>query len=272
MRNRTFYISIFLVTLFSCKKDIANKEEVAESIPPKLVAFKEKVNNEILGYYAAIPSRYHESGQAYPLLVWVHGYGQIGNGSTDLPKVLYGGIPKVIVDSLFPASFRVNNKSYSFLILAPQFLSNPNIESLHSFIEFAKDNYRIDRSRIYISGLSGGGILTVDYASRHGSEIAAIVPIAGVPTSADLEAKCSRIAATKLPIWVFQNSGDDLFNVSNARSFVTTMNSLKPAKMVRYTEFQPFGEKGHDAWTTATDPNYREGNMNIYEWMLQHSR
>jgi len=29
---------------------------------------------------------------------------------------------------------------------------------------------------------------------------------------------------------------------------------------------------GHDAWTQASDPEYREEGMNIYEWMLQYKR
>jgi hypothetical protein len=28
----------------------------------------------------------------------------------------------------------------------------------------------------------------------------------------------------------------------------------------------------HDAWTKASDPNYKENNMNMYEWMLQYHK
>jgi hypothetical protein len=29
---------------------------------------------------------------------------------------------------------------------------------------------------------------------------------------------------------------------------------------------------GHDAWTKATDPTYKENGLNMYEWLLQFSK
>ena len=29
---------------------------------------------------------------------------------------------------------------------------------------------------------------------------------------------------------------------------------------------------GHDAWTKATSPSYKENGMNMYEWMLQYHK
>jgi hypothetical protein len=50
------------------------------------------------------------------------------------------------------------------------------------------------------------------------------------------------------------------------------LDSFHPAIPPRLTEFEPMGLLGHDAWTRATDPHYRENNKNIYEWMLSYHR
>ncbi|RYZ92168.1 MAG: hypothetical protein EOP47_30610, partial [Sphingobacteriaceae bacterium] len=49
------------------------------------------------GFYRYLPADYATSAKSYPLIIWVHGYGQIGQGNTtDLPKVLEWGLPKII--------------------------------------------------------------------------------------------------------------------------------------------------------------------------------
>jgi hypothetical protein len=32
------------------------------------------------------------------------------------------------------------------------------------------------------------------------------------------------------------------------------------------------GLLGHDAWTRATNPQFKENNSNIYQWMLSYHR
>ncbi|MBE7173168.1 MAG: hypothetical protein INR73_21520 [Williamsia sp.] len=39
------------------------------------------------GFYSALPARYQEGAKKYPLLIWIHGNGQVGNGRADLPRV-----------------------------------------------------------------------------------------------------------------------------------------------------------------------------------------
>jgi hypothetical protein len=53
------------------------------------------------------------------------------------------------------------------------------------------------------------------------------------------------------------------------KRFLSLMDSLQPKTLPRFTEFSSAGLLGHDSWTRATDPAYKEENQNIYEWMLQ---
>jgi hypothetical protein len=51
--------------------------------------------------------------------------------------------------------------------------------------------------------------------------------------------------------------------------YVQYINQANPRKKAKLTLFQA---SGHDAWTKATDPHYRENGKNIYEWMLSFQK
>ena len=262
----------FVVT--GCKKDKTPKGPVEadsyiESVAPVQTGVAVKINNVIGGFYAALPSYYNQTTKSYPLLVSLHGAGQTGNGNTNLPFLLNDGIAKLIAAQTFPPNFLVNGKNYSFIVLTPQFSKYPGVTEVQSFITYARKKYRIDASRIYITGLSMGGYVASDMGAAYPTELAAIVPMAGVSEAGDLKAKAASIAKNKLPVWYFNNNDDPSVAVSNITTFVSLINSNHPAIEPKVTIFN---QPGHDGWSKAIDPAYKENNMNIYEWMLQYSR
>ncbi|HWJ25190.1 MAG TPA: hypothetical protein VNS32_01535 [Flavisolibacter sp.] len=264
-------MAVLLFFIVSCKKD-DKQNGIIETEPPLLAANLIQVNDVVYGYYSALPQHYNETNIPYPLLIWIHGNAEIGNGDTDLVKLLRGGIPKLLSEHRFPAKFNVGGKNFSFIVLAPQFSNIPANSQIQSFLDYAKSKYRIDTSRIYFTGMSLGGTLVSDFAAQYATELAAIVPIAGVSDAGDVREKCFELATARLPIWIFQNTNDELFTTEKSRFFVSLLNSFHPVVPPRYTEFLPFGDYGHDAWTKATDPTYQEDGVNIYEWMLKYHR
>src|SRR5689334_7231850 len=50
------------------------------------------------GYYVYTPGNF-DNKKSYPLLIFLHGKGERGNGTTELSKVLNTGIPKIIKDN-----------------------------------------------------------------------------------------------------------------------------------------------------------------------------
>ena len=203
------------------------------------------------------------------MLVSLHDAGQDGNGNTNLPYLLNDGIPKLIAEHKFPANFLVNGKNYSFLVMSPQFSRYPGEDEVESFITYIKKKYRVDASRVYITGLSMGGYVSSDMGAKYTKELAAIVPMSGVSEAGDLKAKAANIAKGNLPTWYFNNNNDPTVPVSNTLKFVALINANTPAIPSKSTIFD---QAGHDSWTKAIDPAYKENNMNIYEWMLQYSR
>jgi predicted peptidase len=276
--GKLYYCLLIVITIqqsAGCAKtndETASEPEVFETTPPVFKPVIQKVNDHIGGFYQALPSLYDQSNKRYPLLLFIHGGGQFGNGSYDLPLLLNEGIPQLLDEKKFPADFLVNGTHHSFIVLAPQFKNVPDNAVITSFLEYAKQNYRIDTARMYLCGFSLGGRIACDFSAEHASRIAAVVPISGVPNFLVNE-KASLIAGASLPVWAFHNAPDALFSAQDTKDFITLINSYNPMKAARITLFpDSTGLLGHDAWSRATNPAYKENNMNMYEWMLQYKR
>lgn len=273
------YTYLFLLLIFfSCRKNSSQNinppspELPIEIPPPVLTPVTFKVNEAIGGYYEALPANYATNNQSYPLLVFIHGGGGFGNGQIDLPILLNDGIPQLLDEKKFPAEFIINGEHFSFVHLAPQFNRQPTHQEVYSFINFAKEHYNVDTSRIYAAGLSNGGRIACEVAAIYPTLFSAIVPMAGVADTANMADKCASLASANLPLWVFHNDKDEVSNIIWPVKFISLLNSFNPSVEPKFTIFTPMGLLGHDAWTRATDPAYKEENRNIYEWMLQYSR
>lgn len=265
---------LFLILIVSCKKPSVidpSSDDYIETSAPILTPVIKRINPLIGGYYSGLPAHYQASSKRYPLIIFIHGGGQLGDGNHDLHTVLNDGIPELLDQNVFPPYFQVNGKYYSFIVLAPQFANVPTTGDVNMFIDYALKTYRIDTARMYLSGLSMGGILTCDVAAKNPSLFAAIVPIAGVSRD-DINEKCKRLSDGKVPLWLFHNEVDHVISVNESKHFIEVLNSFKPTLPPKFTIFPTFGINGHDAWTKAADPTYKEENKNIYEWMLQYSR
>jgi acetyl esterase/lipase len=240
----------------------------AQTHTPRVIS----INDQCGGYYEYLPEGYQSSGAPYPLIVYLHGMGHQGNGSTDLPLLLEAGIPQYINDGLFPRSFVVNNQSYRFIIISPQFNTWPTPSDVEAVISYAVAMYNVDTRRIYVTGMSMGGGATWDYAGNStetAARIAAIVPVCGA--SQPNSTRAHNIAVTDLPVWATHNQVDPQVPVSNTNGYVDLINAdpTPPSPLAKKTIFPV---QGHDAWTTTYNPDFRENGLNIYEWMLQYQR
>jgi hypothetical protein len=231
------------------------------------------VNANCKGFYEYLPGGYNTGNQTYPLLIFVHGLGELGDGSaTKLPLILRNGPPKLINQKLWPDSFNAGGKQRRFIVLSPQFIKWPTNLDIDTLIEYALANYRVDPSRIYMTGLSMGGGVVWNYAggsSRNARRIAAVVPVCGA-SYPDLT-RSYTMASNDLPVWATHNNGDPTAPVSYSNGYVDNMNNAPnpPSPLARKTIFV---SNSHDAWSATYNPTFREENKNVYEWMLQYSR
>lgn len=77
----------------------------APVVTMNLKAVHESVGNASEGYYVGLPSDYDSSNKRYPILVYLPGAGQFGNGRGDLPLLLKDGPAQLIEEQKFPGSF-----------------------------------------------------------------------------------------------------------------------------------------------------------------------
>src|ERR1700744_1259111 len=118
-----------------------------------------------------LPNDYATSSTKYPLLLFFHGSGE--GGASPAPTYNSpspGGPAYWIAQGQFPASF-VNPKdgqSYKFIVVSPQ--ANPpgiqmstTAQEADYIISYLYAHYRIDTTRLYLTGLSDGGETAVEY-------------------------------------------------------------------------------------------------------------
>ena len=216
------------------------------------------------GFYEFLPAGYRPTGPNVPLIVFLHGSGERGNGVSNLPLVLRNGPPKIAAAGGF-------NASYNFIIISPQFVDWPSSQNVDDVIEYAKSHYRVDVKRIYLTGLSMGGGAVWQYAGdpnlAFGKKIAAIVPVCGA--SYPDKGRASRIAKENIAVWATHNEGDPTVPVAYTNGYVANINSQIPAPspLAKKTIFPV---NGHDAWSTTYSLSFTENGMNVYQWMLQY--
>lgn len=279
-RVHLFYLVLIVVLAGACRKNRSfgnpsdpgrgNGPDLPGTPPPSFYSLKPvhaQLSSTTAGYYEALPRGYDTSSAKYPLLVFLHGGGEVGSGVEDLQRVLRNSVPRRIRNGSFPETIVSGGRSFSFVVIAPQFSQRAKPDDVHRVIRHAIDHYKVDTQRIYLSGLSMGGGATWDYAAKYGYTLAAIVPICGA-SWADAES-AERIADAGLPVWAFHNSDDSVVTVNSTTRYINMINANNPRAEIRMTLW-PTG--GHDAWTRASDPGYREENLNIYEWMLRFRR
>jgi predicted peptidase len=260
---------VFLFLIPACKKNNPTQAVPAPTLSYTVKAYHQDITINSGGYYEALPPSYANDTARFPLLIFLHGGGELGDGSaTQLDLVMKHSVAKRIFEKTLPASFTSGGKEYSFIYVIPQFRQWPLASDVNDVLNYALNKYRVDSSRIYISGLSMGGGVTWEFAgTNNGKMLAAIVPMCGASWADSVVAK--NIAANAVPAWAFHNNDDQVVTVNSTWRYANIINAENPPVPVRVTIW-PTG--GHDSWTKASDPTYRENGMNMYEWMLQFTR
>src|SRR6476659_943012 len=112
-----------------------------------------------IGFYEYKPVDY-DASHKYPLIIFLHGIGERGNGSTELNRVLTNAIPKYINAGHNMRFTSLSGVPETFLVLSPQLNASygtwQNIY-VDEMLKYAKANMSIDTNRIFLTGLSLGG-------------------------------------------------------------------------------------------------------------------
>ncbi len=224
------------------------------------------VEGSPLGYLEYLPPGYGD-GTSRPLLVFLHGGGEAGDGSAGtLELVAKLGIPRLIAAAEWPVE-------HPFVVLSPQYGPGPAsgdcalAGEVAGFLEFAIDHYEVDPDRVYLTGISCGAIGIWDYLAAHGDDevVAAAVPISGHAEWALESAGCEPLGG--IPVWAFHGELDDIVppvHIEGPMDQIRTCAGSDAAEM----ELTVYPDTDHDAWNRTYD--LTAGN-DIYSWMLAHT-
>lgn len=204
-------------------------------------------------YWIFLPTDYEkqaETGGA-PLLLFLHGAGERGNTVEEVDKVKVHGPPKLLDRPKF-------QKRMPCVTISPQckhnFAWSP--AQLMLLLDHIETNYRIDKRRIYVTGISMGGFGTWMCLREVPERFAAAAPICG-------GAKPDWAETVKnIPIWNFHGDKDGAVPFKLSQDIVDAIRNAGGRKIV----FTVYENAGHDVWTRTYD------NQLIYDWLFSFSR
>ena len=194
-------------------------------------------------YLLYLPTDYNDNEKDFPLVLFLHGAGERG---TDIEKVKVHGLPKLISQG----------KEFPFIVVSPQCPDNMfwNVDILAALLDEIESNYRIDKNKIYVTGLSMGGHGTWELAIAKPNRFAAIAPVCGW---SDPEKACT---IKEVLIWVFHGAKDKVVPVAASEKMVEALKSCGAD-----VKFTIYPEANHDSWTETYN------NDELYIWLLEHS-
>ena len=129
-------------------------------------------------------------------------------------------------------------------------------EELAALLDVLEEKYKVDRDRIYVTGLSMGGFGTWALAAHQPGRFAAIAPVCGGGDVKTVE------KFAHLPVWVFHGGRDRVVPQSRSDVMVEALKKAG-ATNVKYTVYP---EAGHDSWTETYN------NDDFYKWLLEQKR
>lgn len=197
-------------------------------------------------YLEYLPANF-DKNKKYPLVFFLHGAGERGDD------------PELIALHGYLQYVREERAEYPFIIIAPQCPDGKYwgcfTESLLGFLDYICEKLPIDKSRVYLTGLSMGGTETYMLAMAAPERFAAIAPVCG-------SGICWYAGALKdIPTYIFHGDCDTVIPITESTTMLKNINlSGGNAKIEIYNGV------GHNAWDFA----YKGDKL--YNWMLKFTK
>ncbi len=198
-----------------------------------------------LQYWFYQPQGEKVKDKKYPLMLFLHGAGERGD---DINRVLQHGPPMQIA----------KGKDFDAYVISPQcprkswWPAGDMIRQLDLLLKKVCNDYPIDRSRIYITGLSMGGMGTMAMVQSLPDRFAAAVPICGRGDVSKAE------KMVDVPMWFFHGDADSTVKPEGSTAMVEAIKQAGGNK-VKLTMYPGVG---HNSWTKTYN------NEEVYEWLF----
>jgi predicted peptidase len=207
-----------------------------------------------------------EKGKTYPLVVFLHGAGE--RGTNNKLQLLY--FPTQMAQPEWREKFACyllapqcrNDKRWVEVDWSsprdPEMPESPSsqLQTVMMMIEKALAEEQVDKSRVYLTGLSMGGFGSFDLAIRKPDWFAAVAPICGA-------ADPKKIGSIKdLPMWIIHGDRDAVVSVDRSRSAVAAIKAAGGSPT-----YQELVGVDHNSWT----PGYSDRN-GVVQWLFKQKK
>lgn len=199
-------------------------------------------------YAVFTPPQYvKDKDHLWPLIIFLHGSAECG---VDGIKQTTVGLPPYVARRAM---------KFPFIVVMPQaqkmWFRGQEAAAIWAILDEVQSNYRVDPDRIYLTGLSMGGIASWELSVLRPDVFAAIVPICGFAPKDYL----SNIV--DLPTWAFHGALDNNVSVQGSRDAIEELKRLGGAPI--YTEYPKLQ---HICWDEAY------ATPDLWRWLIQQRR
>ncbi len=213
-----------------------------------------RTQTQTVNYLLYLPPGYEaDSAKKWPLMLFLHGAGERGS---ELTRVAIHGPPRLVN----------SGTNFPFILVSPQCPEGQRWtnDALVGLLDDVQATYRVDKSRVYVTGLSMGGYGTWSLGSSYPERFAAIAPICGGGDliSVLLSTREKAGALRSLGVWAFHGAKDPVVPLVESQRMV---DAFKKAG-VKEVKLTVYPEADHNSWTETYN------NPEFYEWMLKHQR
>jgi predicted peptidase len=213
--------------------------------------FSKRITRRLaLDYLLHLPLGYSRK-RSHPLILFLHGSDECG---ANVQCVARHGIPKVAA----------REPTFPFIAVSPQCPANSTwilqADVLLLLLDEVMRTHAVDRSRVYLTGMSLGGYGAWYLGSLHPERFAAVVPVCG--GYEDMLGFPDRVEGLRYtPVWAFHGAKDKAVPASESRTLVRALRKFggKPKLTI-------YPDAGHDVWTRAY------ADARLYRWLLKQRR
>ncbi|MDR1158869.1 MAG: carboxylesterase family protein, partial [Oscillospiraceae bacterium] len=233
--------------------------------------FSRETTDDGLSYRLFTPEK--EEGKTYPLIVWLHGAGE-GHSQTDFGV---GNEEQLLGNEGATAwaepARQAQNPSY---VAAPQAVlvwERMDAAKIKAMIdEILAAHPDVDTARIYVTGCSMGGMMTMSMITAYPNLFAAAIPICAATMVADPAFTTADYAKlTDLPMWLFHAQTDPTVPIAQSSDLIyATLQELgkEPGDDLKYTIFPTVEYNGHWSWVPVANDSYDGETLGVVDWLF----